>query len=71
MIQCSHTVESFEFLAANFCVNCGVFCHSWGYNFIAVLVFSFSKKDNGSVSKFVFMEDVNLLGSATHEYYES
>lgn len=44
MIQCSHTVESVEFMAANFCVNYGYFAYSWGYNFLDASAFSFSKK---------------------------
>lgn len=69
MIQCSHTVESVEFMAANFCVNYGYFAYSWGYNFLDASAFSLVRKL--SISKFVFVKDVNARGSASHEYHKN
>lgn len=49
-------------------MDCVFFAYLWGCIFVDVPVFSVRKKEN---SKFVFIEDVNLCGRATHEYNEN
>lgn len=45
-----------------------VFAYPWGFYFVNASVFSFCEK---TISKFVFLEDVNSWGRATHEYNDN
>lgn len=61
-----NTVESFKFVAANFR---GFFAHSRGCIFVDASVTALVTKI--TLFKIVFIENLNLWGSATHEYHEN
>lgn len=62
------TVESFNFVAANFC-GCGCFAYSSKCYFLDASFFS--RKTISSISCISLVKDVNLWVRATHKYCEN